>query len=573
MAAAALAVAAFLSTHETFQPVEHRFALEGHRGEVTVAQPAQEPLLLEFELGVQAADNGEAGVALRFNGTPIARVTPDARYVFQRVRVPVPAVAVRGGPNQLEVESFGAADTRFELRARLHNYFGINPRFPRAYVVSDEAMWLRWTQHGVGATLVRLAAFFLASLVAILVFVRSLAILDIRVGVGVLLAPSLLLWSVVAYSLSTPLHVWLSLEAALLAVLIPCVLVWVGSWARSRGALLVRLAVATAITLAATEVLFRVYNRLNPSFIFYSDAYDRFRPRPGARHFDTVLNSHGFNDIEYPTAKPPGGRRIVAIGDSFTSGVVPYAANYLTLLERELAGLRPTEVINMGIPGTGPKDYLSILVAEGLAAAPDIVLVGFYIGNDFEVGARKPLEYSYVATFFNFLWQLRFVDTPSNAGLREVSADYDDERPGFSRERFLEVEADRAAIFMNDNVAFATAVSRAVGYLREMRDVAGRAGASLLVVFMPAEVQVDAALQSDVIRARQSLRERFDFERPNRLLAAALTEAGLPFVDLLPVFAEQAASTRLYKLQDTHWNIAGNRVAAAALAAELRRLN
>jgi lysophospholipase L1-like esterase len=570
---ALLAFPALLVTHETFRPVEHRFALQGERDAVTVDLPAQEPMHLEFELSVQAAGDGDAGVELRVNNMSIARVAPRARYVFQRIRVPVPAAAVRAGPNQLQFEAYGGPDVRFELRGRLHNYYGINPRFPRAFVVADEAVWQRWSQLGVVAALVRFVGFALASIFVMLLFRRTLALLDVRAAGGTLLAPAVVLWGVVAYSAATSVHVWLSVEALLAAVLLPYALVWVGAWARVHRGLVARLAVAAVITLVGTEVLFRAYNWLNPSFIFYSDAYDRFRPRPGERHFDTVLNGRGFNDVEYPTAKPPGVRRFVAIGDSFTMGVVPYASNYLTLVEQDLAGDRPTEVINMGIPGTEPKDYLSILVAEGLAFAPDVVLVGFYIGNDFEAAARRPYEYSYVATFFNFLWQLRFVETPSNAGLGEVSADYDDERPGFSRERFLEVEADRAVIFMNDNAAFTTAVSRAAGYLREMRDVASRAGASVVVVLMPAEVQVDAELQDDVIRARQSPRDRFDFERPNRLLAAALTDAGLPFVDLLPVFAKQARSTRLYKPQDTHWNIAGNRVAAAALAAELRRLN
>jgi hypothetical protein len=565
-----LAVPAAFVTHETFQPVEHRFALQGDRDTVTVDLPAREPLHLEFELSVQAAGAGETGVELRVNDTSVARVAPEARYVFQRIRVPIPAAAVRVGPNRFQFVSYGASDVSFELRGRLHNYFGINPRFPRAFVVSDEAHWQRWSQRGIVTSLFGFVGVAFASLLAILLFARTLALLDVRAGVGTLLAPSVLLWSVFAYSVATPLHVWLPIEAVVVGVLVPCALVLVGAWARAHRGLVARLGVIAGLTLVGTEVLFRAYNWLSPTFIFYSDAYDRFRPRPGARHFDTTLNSHGFNDVEYPTAKPPGVRRVVAIGDSFTMGVVPYGSNFLTVLERDLARDRPTEVINMGIPGTEPKDYLSILVAEGLAFAPDEVLVGFYIGNDFEAAERKLYEFSYVATFVNFLWQLRFVETLQDAGLPEPSTDYDDERPGFARERFLEIEVDRAAIFMNDNPRFAADMSRAVNYLREMRDVAARAGAQVTVVLMPAEAQIDPVLQDEVIAARQSSRDQFDFTRPNRLLAATLTEAGVAVVDLLPAFADSAAATRLYKPQDTHWNLAGNRVAATALARALR---
>jgi hypothetical protein len=405
----------------------------------------------------------------------------------------------------------------------------------------------------------------------LVLFARTLALVAIEPRMRMLIAPSLLPWGLAAYSLISPLHVWLSIEALLVAVAIPIVLVWSGAWTRAHRAIVTRVAVVAAFTLIGTEALFRVYNRMQPSFIFYSDSYNRYRPQPGARHFDTMLNSRGFNDVEYPVAKPAGVERIVAIGDSFTMGVVPYAANFLTLLEAELRRDRPTEVINMGIPGTEPRDYLSILVAEGLAFTPDLVLVGFYIGNDFEAPDRQPYEYSYVATFINFLWQLRYVEASPGGAQPGTLAQYDDNRMEFTRARFLEIEADRAAIFMAGHPGFSDDVARVTGELREMQAVASRAGATLTVVLMPAEVQVDPTLQDEVVRARRSSRDQFDFSQPNRLLAAALAGAGVPFVDLLPAFTEQGRSARLYKPQDTHWNISGNRVAAVTLAAALRR--
>jgi hypothetical protein len=41
-------------------------------------------------------------------------------------------------------------------------------------------------------------------------------------------------------------------------------------------------------------------------------------------------------------------------------------------------------------------------------------------------------------------------------------------------------------------------------------------------------------------------------------------------VDLLPAFRSAARTTRLYKPRDTHWNIAGNRLAAREIAAAVR---
>jgi len=48
-----------------------------------------------------------------------------------------------------------------------------------------------------------------------------------------------------------------------------------------------------------------------------------------------------------------------------------------------------TELINMGIPGTNPDHYLALMVHEGLDLRPDLVLVSFFIGNDFSWEAYK----------------------------------------------------------------------------------------------------------------------------------------------------------------------------------------
>ena len=63
--------------------------------------------------------------------------------------------------------------------------------------------------------------------------------------------------------------------------------------------------------------------------------------------------------------------------------MVPHQFNFLTPLEKELSHCGKIEVMNMGIPWLDPEDYLSILVHEGLEFNPDLVMVCFFIGNDF----------------------------------------------------------------------------------------------------------------------------------------------------------------------------------------------
>jgi hypothetical protein len=162
------------------------------------------------------------------------------------------------------------------------------------------------------------------------------------------------------------------------------------------------------VSFLAAEIALRTYDRFNPSFVFYSTSYNRFRGKPFTDDWNFKLNSLGFKDKEF-SAKKEDVYRILGIGDSFSFGVVPYENNYLTLIESQLQKEHPKlEVFNMGIPSTGPKEYLSLLVAEGLALKPEMVLLSFFVGNDFsESKRRKWYEYSYVASLLHYVFTLR----------------------------------------------------------------------------------------------------------------------------------------------------------------------
>src|SRR5829696_9860588 len=120
-------------------------------------------------------------------------------------------------------------------------------------------------------------------------------------------------------------------------------------------------AIIALATVLLTEVGLRAYNFVSPSVVFAPRDYNAaFRAKPFSQDYDFQINSRGFKDVEFSTKKPAGTIRIVGLGDSFTYGAVPYAANYITLLKpplRERFG--NVEVLNMGIPGTGPKTTCS----------------------------------------------------------------------------------------------------------------------------------------------------------------------------------------------------------------------
>jgi len=104
---------------------------------------------------------------------------------------------------------------------------------------------------------------------------------------------------------------------------------------------------------------------------------------------DVRTNELGFRDQRASVPpKQPGEFRIVVLGDSFTFGPgVEYDHLYTSLLEARLRRMHPeVRVINLAVEGYNIIQYEAVLEEVGLALQPDMVLVGMFPVNDFEVG-------------------------------------------------------------------------------------------------------------------------------------------------------------------------------------------
>jgi lysophospholipase L1-like esterase len=105
------------------------------------------------------------------------------------------------------------------------------------------------------------------------------------------------------------------------------------------------------------------------------------------------INSQGMRaDREFAREKPPGVKRIVSLGDSFTMGYeVANEETFSSLLERDLRakGLN-VEVINAGVSGYSNAEECLYLERELLSYSPDLVIVSFY-ANDLDDNVRSGL--------------------------------------------------------------------------------------------------------------------------------------------------------------------------------------
>ncbi|MBP0013467.1 MAG: SGNH/GDSL hydrolase family protein [Roseofilum sp. SBFL] len=323
------------------------------------------------------------------------------------------------------------------------------------------------------------------------------------------------------------------------------------------------------ISLGLTEIVFRVYNYLHPSFIFHDSSYNRFRGKPLAPEYNFRLNSQGFKDVEFQVEKAPNTFRILGIGDSFAYGVVPYNYNYYTRLEEKLKQRDDrVEIINMGIPNLSPKDYLALLVTEGLALNPDRVILSFFIGNDFDDSKRSIESYSYVFSFWKFLIDLQ---NSYEGKVIHGNLEYQDDLPTLTDEKYLQIEIGRSDLFRVENSELESRVRGAMTYLREIKELCDRQNIELLVILIPDELQVNPNLQAKVIDELGMNLEDLDFSLPNQYLQEELTESEIDFLDLFPYFQGYSEFEQLYKPNDSHWNIAGNELAAELIFQYLQR--
>lgn len=328
------------------------------------------------------------------------------------------------------------------------------------------------------------------------------------------------------------------------------------------------------ITFSLTEITFRIYHKINPSFMFYDPtSYNRWRGKPFSDDYGFKLNSRGFKDVEFDQKKAEGTYRIIGIGDSFTYGGIPYQYNFLTLLEEKLNQnlKRKIELINMGIVGIGPKDYLSLLVNEGLVLKPDMVLLSFYLGNDFSDNYksqenRKILSWrdSYVVSFFDFLLK---VNSKFEGSLYHHNIEYREDLPSVPDDVHLQLAKERSYIFFKDTKesGFEKHFNDAVADLLKIKEICDRQNITLVVVLIPDEIQVISILREKVIAASNLSQDKFDFRQPNKLLSQEFEKHNINYLDLVEDFVSVGAKTSLYKFNDLHWNIAGNELATATI--------
>lgn len=400
---------------------------------------------------------------------------------------------------------------------------------------------------------------------------------------------------------------------------------------RKRGLRLsLKILLAFLLSILFLEFLLLIFNDLvfRNSFYIY-DPDTGFRARSYASWGDNITNEFGFNDRDYLHEKKPGTYRILILGDSF-NWAGGLKGNYASILEQKFEtefGDPRVEIINAGYDGTHTGEQLVALKKFGLQYNPDLVVLGFFIGNDFydatpwrrrinmagsniDIDTRTNIELtlwgklvlplkSRLYIFLRDQWatykylqiqsqakMLQAVQLPAHQpDLSASEAQGNGQETSFDSftytednisENYLDLEAKRIQIANltlapADADGFKIREDFALNNLLAMRNLLKEKNIRFMTVAYPDNFQIEESLRLVVFEHYKLDPAQFQLDYPQTLLGKFCQDNQIEFYDMLPTFqTAQQKGRRLYLINDSHWNDAGNQLAAQYLYETLR---
>lgn len=360
----------------------------------------------------------------------------------------------------------------------------------------------------------------------------------------------------------------------------------------------IKIGLIMAVSLVCVEILMIGFDPYLFKGTFEYDPDLGFRVRahiPGPA--GPVTNQFGFCDRDYPLQKTPGVFRIVVVGDSF-SWAGGLEGNYSALLEtmcERRDSSHKIDVINTGYPGTHTGEELAMLKKYGLQYNPDLVVLGFFVGNDFidadpdrkrivvngsYVDISKSREHKFLgypivaqSRLLLFLEQKYRVYAETRRAAREARGQ--PEQSGtFSEETYLGIERSRLEFFNSTPASlkqWQTNIDYIFQSISEMDALLKSRNIKFVVAIYPDEFQVNDTVLKTIFEKYKLKPEGYDLTLAQNLLKSFLQSKGIPFIDFLDRFRAEGKQHDLYSLRDTHWNGAGNQLAADILFEDLAK--
>ncbi|TVU53491.1 MAG: hypothetical protein EA414_12030 [Arthrospira sp. PLM2.Bin9] len=325
-------------------------------------------------------------------------------------------------------------------------------------------------------------------------------------------------------------------------------------------------------------------------------------------------NQFGFNDRDYPLQPDPDIFRMLIISDSF-NWAGGQQGNYTALLEnqfREHYGQHQVDVINAGYPGTHTAEQLALLKKYGLQYNPHLVVLGFFVGNDFvdadpyrkriivndlyiDIDPRQELiifgypiipksrlllfiqqKYKIFREARKFQQSYQLPQNQLVATTEAIALDEPEKSPGIlSLEKFLDVERGRMS-FCNieklQNGDRDANINYILDSISEMNAILKARNIKFIVAIYPDEYQVNDDLLNQLQSTFYLNLDDYDITCQQNILIEYLESNNIPYIDLTPRFRVEQQNRHLYLFQEPHWNSHGNQLAKDILFEHLVKI-
>lgn len=284
-----------------------------------------------------------------------------------------------------------------------------------------------------------------------------------------------------------------------------------------------------------------------------------------------AMNSEGFLDTTHAVVKPPGTKRLLFLGDSFTIGFgVPKKDRFTNVIAGHL---RPNcEVINMGMWGYSTDQELLVLQEKGLKYDPDVVIVCLFLDDLYCSNLLSVNDGIYIKPKFGLSrrgdLKLRNVPVPNNHGrsalfnliltrfykLRnrvEMGAEFD--RLGW-------ISVFDKAYLEKDKYYLPLRLVSEIDALLKARHI------DFFLVVLPDKDQLHKQQLDAAGSGYYGIPpDRLKLGLPQEILKLFCQEMGIHLLDLLPAFRRHSRPEELFFKNDLHWTKAGHRLAAEAI--------
>ena len=277
------------------------------------------------------------------------------------------------------------------------------------------------------------------------------------------------------------------------------------------------------------------------------------QPYPTTR-FDNprlIANSFGKRDYEYPEQKAPGIFRIAAVGDSFTQGGgVNFDDIYPKRLERYLneyenvRGVR-YQALNWGRPGSSTPSQAALVREWAARYGVDLVVLGFCL-NDAEDESDRPALQAIRARSI-------LVEFEKGGGLAGFLYD-NSSLVRLVRQRLFQTRRNRGHLDYYREIYAETypGWKKSAAAIADLGRFRAESGIPVVVMIYPL--------------FSWELDERYPFRDVHERLHREFEKAGLPYLDLLPVY--RGLDHRVLEavpFKDPHPSDVAHRIAAEEL--------